>query len=284
MIKEMWRTFPRLIEEKIQTLLDEAGPNPVKAFQLYKTCQEENLWRDSYEKFSKKISAYFDIPAPERRKSSLDAMLDRPINIAVYDNFKLNFRSALVETHSIAGVANWTHNLMRVSRQTESEVISQNVFVRALEQIVNPTMLDKAHEVNFEDFCESWKKAAFKLFGKKYDTELEEILKELRWFNTELKRQKHIVPANAFYPTIYMTQTEIDWVLDVQKTAHASRPVPQYPLSRGAQSQRLIELDRTIRLYNIVQTTKLPEFIKHRENIRATILDRCLGLMRDKAS
>lgn len=42
--------------------------------------------------------------------------------------------------------------------------------------------------------------------------------------------------------------------------------------------------ERTISLYQIVQKTKSPEFTKHRDNVRATILDRCEHLLADKVS
>lgn len=283
MIKELWQSFPRLLEEKINALLDEAEPNQTKAFQLYKTCQRENLWQDSFEKFSERIATFFAAPKNERRKSDLDRLLDRPLDSVLYADFHLNFRSAAVDNRSVLNLVSWAHNLMRVSIKTNSVVISSDVLTKTLHYIINPPLFEKAQDITFEDFCAAWKKTVFKLFGKTYDAELSKILSELHWLNTQLKNEEKNPHENSFFPTIYLTQTEIDWVIDVQRTVGENSPAPKFPLSRGPQKQRLIDLERAIRLYKIVQASKLPEFIQHRDNIRATILDRCATLLRERA-
>ncbi|WP_415062149.1 hypothetical protein [Bdellovibrio sp.] len=281
MIKELLHSFPRLLEQKIDALLDEAEPSPAKAFQLYKACQRENLWMDSFEKFSEHLNHFFGLPKSERRKSDLDQFLDRPAHAALYEDFQLNFRNALVDSRAVLDIASWAHHLMRVSYKSESAVISSEVLLKTLHYITNPPLFEKSQDIKFEDFCSAWKKIVFKLFGKKYDSELHRILNELQWFNTQIKTEE--TTQERFIPGIYLTQTEIDWTTAVQQAVFENAPIPKFPLSRGPQKQRLIDLERTISLYKVVQTTKLPEFIKHRDNIRATILDRCQSLLRERA-
>jgi len=283
MIRELWHSFPRLLEQKINALLDDAEPSPAKAFQLYKACQREDLWHDSYEKFSAKLSAFFSVPRHERRKSDLDRLLDRPANMAVYADFHLNFRNALVNSASVMNIVSWAHNLMRVSLKTNSVVISMDVLGRTLHYITNPPLFEKAENILFEDFCAAWKKMVFNLFGKKYDAELSKIMNELHWLNTQIQEAEEASRTKGFVPTIYLTQTEIDWTSAVQKSVIENTPVPKFPLSRGPQKPRLMDLDRTIRLYKIVQMTKLPELLEHRDRIRATILDQCNRLLKECA-
>lgn len=283
MIKELWKSFPRLLEQKINSLLDEAEPNSVKAFQLYKTCKNEDLWQGSFDKFSEHVSHFFSIARNERTKSDLDRLLERPASVAVYQSFQLNFRTALVSSTALANIASWAHNLMRLGIRSESAVISQDVLGKALHHITHPTFLDKAENIEFEDFCNAWKKTVFALFGRKYDHELSSILSELRWLNSQLKNQEISSTEEKFVPSIYLTQTEIDWTMAVHKAVIENRDIPKYPLTRGPQKQRLIDLVRTISLYKIVQTTQLPELLVHRNKIRATLLDRCETLLRERA-
>ena len=283
MIRELWNAFPRLLEQKINALLESAEPTPAKAFQLYKTCQYENLWHESFEKFSSQLNQFFAIPKLERRKADLDAILDCPIRMDTFEAFQLDFRNSLIDNREMVNIASWAHHLIRVSQKTNSLVISEDVFTKTLHYITHPPLFEKAMDITFEDFCDAWKKTVFKLFGRQYDKDLEHILSELRWLNTQLKLQEATDPASPFCPTIYLTQTEIDWTTDVLRAVSDCKDVPKFPLSRGPQKQRLMDLERACRLYKIVQTTKLPELIKHRDNIRATIIDRCESLLRERA-
>lgn len=283
MIKELWNSFPRLLEEKINALLDEAEPRPTKAFQLYKTCQRENLWSDSFEKFSEHLNQFFSLPRYERNKSVLDAILERPLQADLFEHFHLDFRTALVNSRSVMEIASWSHHLMRVSAKTNSVVISTDVLTRALQYITSPPVFEKAKDIEFEDFCMAWKKVVFNLFGKKYDPELNKILAELQWLNKQIKEEEKNPQERKFFPTIYLTQTEIEWTEAVLKSVAENSPIPKFPLSRGPEKQRLIDLERTISLYRIVQTTRLPELLEHRDNIRVTILDRCTRLLMERA-
>ena len=77
---------------------------------------------------------------------------------------------------------------------------------------------------------------------------------------------------------------KIEWITSVHTAVLTEQPIPEFPLARGPQKPRLIDLERTISLYQIIQKTKSPEFIRHRDNVRATILDRCDHLLADKVS
>ena len=285
MINELWNAFPRLIVEKINALLDEAEPNSMKAFQLYKNCQTENLWQDTYEKFEKHLELFFRIPKRERKKSQLDQWLERPVSMDIFASFHLTFRNARVHARSLTDLASWSHHLVRVGYKTNSAVISEEVFTKTLHAIVSPAHFEgKDENIEFEDFTDAWKKIVFKLFGKKHDAELNAILKELNWLNAQLGDHDHPVPEQGFFPTIYLTQTEIDWTLAVRTAALDFGSIPKFPLSRGPQKPMLIDLNRVIHLYNIVKNTRLPELMQHRDRIRSTILDRCEALIREKAA
>lgn len=284
MIKELWNAFPRLLVQKINALLDEAEPNAFKAFQLYKTCQSENLWQDTFEKFEKQLASFFSLPRRERRKSHLDAFLERPVDSDVYQNFHLTFRTAVVNNKNLLDIASWAHHLIRVRYKTNSVVISEDVLTKTLNYITHPPHFeDKDENIEFEDFCRAWKKIVYKLFGKKHDSELNAILQELHRLNLQLQSEK-APEAEGFFPLIYLTQTEIDWTVAVRKAAFERLSIPKFPLSRGPQKQLLIELERANQLYRIVQTSRLPELLKHRDNIRLTILDRCDRLLSQKAA
>lgn len=280
----MWETFPRQLEQNINGLLDSAEPNSAKAFQLYKTCKNEDLWRDSFEEFAKRLGDFYARPRPQRRKSDFDAFLDRPMDRVVYEGFHLNFRTALVNGKSVHEIASWAHHLIRVGAKTTSAVISVDVLHRTLIRIVNPPLFEKAENIEFEDFCRAWSKTVFTLYGRRHDPELNSLLRELRWLHKQILESETATRDRELYPTIYLTQTEIDWTLAVRAAAETYAVVPKFPLSRGPQKQRLIDLERASLLYNLVQTTRLPELLRHRENIRATILAQCDGLIREKAA
>lgn len=283
MIAELWESFPRLLERNIDGLMETALPRPTKAFQLYKACQREELWGGTFEDFRRKIEDFFSRPRAQRPKSALDACLDRPAPRAVFEEFHLNFHSAAVNEGALRDLVSWAHHLMRVGYKTTSAVISIDVIGQTMKRLVNPGPLDKAENLGFEDFCAAWKKTVFRLLGNRHDAELEGIVRELRWLNEQLiEAERHARERSV--PTIYLTQTEIDWTLAVRAAATAYGPLPRFPLSRGPQKQRLIELERACSLYGIVQATRLPELLRHRENIRTTILARCEALLRDKAA
>lgn len=283
MIKELWNSFPHLLEEKINALLDNAEPNTRKAFQLYKSCQREDLWSGTFEEFSDCLNQYFSLSKRERNKSEIDKFLERPVPTDVYANFQLDFHSALVDNKALSEIASWSHHLMRISLKTNSSVISTDILSKTLQYITNPPLFEKAKNIVFEDFCDAWKKIVFKFFGKKYDAEFSKIISELTWLRTQELEDRKSSGSTKFIPTIYLTQTEITWTEEVKKAVENNSSIPKFPLSRGPDKQRLMDLDRTISLYRIVQTTKLPELLEQREKIRTTLLDRCNRLLQECA-
>jgi hypothetical protein len=279
MIQEMWRTFPRVLEQNINSLLDDAYPIPTKAFRIYKACKREDLFEGNFEKFSRLLDEFFSRPKMGRKKSAFDANLKRPMHQNTFADFHIDFRTAVVNETSLINIASWSHNLMRVAKKSKSVVISLEVMTKTLRQITHPGPFDKAEDIEFEDFCTAWSRTVFKLFGKQHDTELAAIQTELRWLYKELLEEEEQTQVPTSFPTIYLTQTETRWVMDLRKAAADYLPAPKFPLARGPQKQRLLELERVARLYQVVQTTNLPELIKHRDNIRVTLLDRCDRLL-----
>lgn len=283
MIKELWNSFPHLLEEKINALLDEAEPSPERAFQLYKSCQRENAWTGTFEKFSEHLHGFFSLSKNERRKGAFDAFLERPLSAYAFTGFELDFRSAEVNPTSVLNLTSWAHHLMRVGHKTNSIVISEEVLGKTLHKIIHPTFFEKSKDIKFTDFCAVWKHVVFKLFGKKHDTEFAKILSELQWMYAQHEMTQGQSHHPSFVPTIYLTQTEIDWTTSVKNATANDFEIPKFPLSRGPQKQRLIDLERTISLYKIVQKSRISEFTKHRENIKATILEHCESLLRQCA-
>lgn len=283
MIKELWGSFPRLLEQNINGLLDTAEPRPTKAFQLYKRCQQEALWSGTYEEFSKVLNEFFSKPRVQRRKSDVDKFLDRPMDHDVFSAFHLNFRTALVNEKEVDDLASWTHHLMRVAKKTESEVISLETIAKTLKSITNPKPFDKAEDITFDDFCETWKKTVFSSFGESFDREFSSLVTELRVINAELKELETASPGSAF-PTLYLTQLEFDWVESVRRAAFESKEIPKFPSAKGLTKQRLLDLERVITLYELVQVTTLSELLKHRASVRLTLLDRCQSLLKEKAA
>jgi hypothetical protein len=280
MIKDLLHTFPEALEERINGLLDTAEPSSVKCYQLYKTCQNENLWQDSFEKFSARMESYFSIPRRQRRKSDLDILLDQPLHSTLFGDFHLNFRNAVVSDAALMDIASWAHHLLRVGYKSNALVISLDVITKTLRYLTNPPLFEKDQDIRFEDFCEAWKKIVFKIFGKSQEAELQHFIKELHWIRTQSQVAEN---RDVFVPSIFLTQTEIDWTKDVFQSVSHNLAAPKFPLSRGPQKQRLKDLERTLGLYKIVQTTRLPELIKQRDNIRTTILYMCDRLLNECA-
>lgn len=284
MINELWSAFPQMLVQKINGLLDDAEPNPARAFHIYKACQAENLWNETFEKFSQHLQCFFALSKHERRKSHFDRFLSRPMSLEIFEKFHLGFRCALVNNKTLLDIASWAHHLVRVGYKTTSPVASEDVFTKTLNYITNPPHFEKDQDIDFEDFCSAWTKTVTKLFGKTYEEEFNKLLKETRWLNQQLQESEVRADQGQFFPTIYLTQTEIDWTMAVRKAAFEYKTVPKFPLSRGPQKQRLCDLHSTIGLYRLVQNAKDPQFLKHRETLREKILDQCDRLLRDKAA
>ena len=282
MIKDVWSSFPHLLENKINGLLDEADPKPLKAYHLYKTCLREDLWDGSFENFLVKISDFFHTPRVDRRKSQLDIIFLRPLHASLMEDFRLSFRTAEIAKESLREVASWASQIIRVSKKVDSPISSKEVLAETLTKITNPANGEKDENLEFEDFCEAWKRVVFKTYGTVHNAHFYDLLKELRWLKAESEKAA-LNDSVSFRPTLYLTQTEIDWVQAVEKALTFDHKIPNFPLRKGPQKPRLIDLERAIRLYRIVQTTQIRELLSHRENIRNTIFDYCQKILSDRA-
>jgi hypothetical protein len=280
MIRELWSSFPRLLEQNINGLLDTAGPNPMTAYRLYKACKADGLWSENFDTFSSRMTQFFSRPRAQRRKSHFDYYLNRPMPQDVYAGFYMNFRTAVVSEDSIHGLANWAHNLLRVGYKTTSAVISMDVLKQTLYRITNPLPHEKDDNIEFEDFSSVWQASVFKLFGNKYDHEIKPIVKELNRLNASLKEAERLQQLNPA-PAIHIPKVEMDWVRDVHLAVVAREKVPDFPLEAGPEKQFLKDLVRTISLYKIAQGSSLSELINHREKIRLTIIKRCEFFLRN---
>ena len=274
MMNELWESFPRLLEQNVNSLLDTAEPNPVKAFQLYKTCKNDDLWRENFASFSSALREFYSKPRHARRKGHFDRLLDRPMDSHVFGHFHLNFRTAQVDDRSINDLASWAHNLIRVSKKSMSAVFSVDVMTATLKAVVTPGPLDKAENIEFDDICEKWKTVVGRTFGAEQTRELNLLVSELQQMNSEhheLEEVSGLIP----FPHLQMTPVEIDWIKLVRLAALAHAKIPKPPVSTVLRKQTLKELDRVIQLYELVLVTKIDELVKHRESTRVTLIDRC---------
>lgn len=276
MNKDVWRLFPRLIEERINGLLNRAVPNRMKAYQIYKTCQNEGLFRETFTQFNTYLRHFFSLAPSERNKGRFDSYLERPMHKSVYDMFELDFRSAEIEPEEIHKVASWAENMMRLNCQVTGCLISSDVLDQTVDYITHPPVFEKARDIEFEDFTSAWKRVIFQLFGRRYDSEVSRVLNELHLLNIEqINSEKNLQPL----PIISLTQTEIDWTLAVEKAAKERTRMPAYPLMRGPQKPALVQLERVVQLYNIMMVTTKPEIREQQANIIATVLYRCEELI-----
>ena len=286
MMQQIWKSFPRLLEQRINQLLDEAQPTDLKAFQLYKSCQAENLWSESYEKFSKQLQLFCSVPRIERTKGQFDRYLERPMDTSTFDQFHFTFRTSQIEPSSLRQIASWAHHLLRANLKADEGSVSINVLEKTLIKLTQPTAFDKDIDIEFSDFCDAWQKVAAPTLDSEGRKQLQTQLGVLRHLDQQCK-QAHLQSTDQdFSPAIafYLTQTEIDWTSRVQQAANTSGQMPKYPLKRGPEKIYLLELQKLVTLYNLLQLTEKFELIKHRESVRTTILHNCEQLLDSKAA
>ncbi len=285
MMQQLWKTFPRQLESRINNLLVDAEPTPAKAFQLYKSCLNEGAWTDSFQNFSTKLNDFFAQARHERRKSSLDQMLNKPLDSYLYDDFHLSFRTAYIDPQAVREIACWAHNLMRVNCKVDSGAISIDTLNKTILSLTTPGPFDKESDLSFQDFCAFWKKTVGKLFGEKYESEMISLVRDLHRLDQQAKTlvaiETEIKPQGQF---VYLTQTEMNWIEDVRRSAFVYNKIPKFPLAKGPQKLVLLELERMTTLYGIIQISDKPELAHHRENVRLTILDRCDFLLPARAA
>jgi len=280
MVKELWNSFPSLLEGKINALLERAEPTSVKCFQLFKTCQSEDLWSGTFDNFSAQVKKFFSVSVRERRKSDLDRFLDRPLPADLFSQFFLTFHNAEIHDQEIHSIVSWSHHVLRLGVRAQSVIVSQEVLFKTIYYVTHPPLFEKGIHIQFEDFCEAWKKVVFKLFGNQHDAEFARIMNEIRWLQTQVKKEESALVEKNFLRGDYFTQTELDWTRAVLKATQEQSSIPRFPLIRGPGKQSLKDLERTVSLFRIVQNTKLPDLLMHRENIRNTVIDQCLNLLK----
>ena len=272
MMQEVWKLFPKILEQKINALLDEAEPNSLKAFQIYKTCQSENLWCSDFTKFSMCLSEFYAIPKSERTKGKFDIFLDRPMHNSIFSQFILNFRTCSVDRIKLDSLSSWAHNLMRINLKTNSIIISKDIINRTLKLITNPPQFEKTQDIEFDDFCKAWKRIVLFLFGKKYEAEMHQILLILK----ELQDQRKLSEKQPkFIPLLFLTQTEIDWCHAVHKAANRSTAMPKFPLSRGPEKEKLVELYKIVQLYSYAIGSDDQKLRDYQDRIRTTLIYAC---------
>lgn len=284
MIQDLWYAFPTSLEEKINHLLHQAEPSPLKSFHLYKACKSEDLWQKSFDEFCDKIAGFFSVSSKKRQKSDLDRILDRPLPKYLYSEFSLDFGNAMIDGFALAEIASWAHHLMRVRLKKDSSAISYQALQESLHKLTHPQPHEKVFSISFNDFCNTWKKTVHFLFGPSEVEVSNAIIEELQGIYSAQKALENTpVAGSSHRPTIYLTQTEINWVEDILRSVDSETSPPSFPLSRGPEKQRLCELVRTLQLFRIVQTTKLPELLEHKVKITATLVSQCQKLLKDCA-
>lgn len=271
--------FPRLIERNINGLLDVAEPTALRKLQIFRALRSNGLFAGDIQRFSLSVDEFFSRPRSERRKSQFDVYLDRPMDHQVFSLFQLDFRVAVVPDQTLRDLASWAFNLIRVNKKTSNPLMGLDVILAALKRVTNPSRLEKARDIEFKDFCAAWKRAVFTLFGSDQDQEFNSLLQELSWLDQESKRAEREAIETALVPGIYLTQTEIDWTIAVHRAASENAEAPKFPLSRGPEKQALKDLERVALLYNSARVSNLPEIVKNRDRILATVLDRCEALL-----
>lgn len=272
MMQESLRAFPINLEMKINSLLHHAEPNGHKAFQLYKNCKNDQLWQNSFELFRVHLSDYYSLPQSDRNKTYFDQFLDRPMSRQIYDEFQLNFRTAELDQNMIHDIAEWAHETIDRNCNVEKSIHTTDVMESALRRVTNPLYLEKDSHIEFSDFCKAWQSVLFKLFGKKYEKELEKILIEI----TNSSNRNQITESNEKRKhTIYLTQTEIDWVDSVSRSVQKNELIEKFPLSRGPGKDRLIQLLKSCMLYNIIKQKSDKTFDHYLKPLANTINQHC---------
>ncbi len=280
MLQNAWNSFPQQIVQKINSLLEDAEPSPTKAFQLYKMCQSENLYQDSFNQFSNHLSDFFRTIKSERSKSVFDNYLIRPMDCVSFEAFHLTFRTAAISSQSVRDIASWAHHMLRLNFKSDLAIFSIEAMYETVYDLTHPSFDDKDQDIEFEDFCSSWSHAGLKLFGKRFEAEQVRALSTLHELQQQ-HQQKFVRPAIRKENSIYLTQTEIDWTAGVQKAADMGEKLPRFPLSRGPEKDQLIELVKCATLYEIAFSSDLPRLVLHREQIRATVISRCDWLLKN---
>lgn len=279
MLQETWNTFPRQIVQKINGLLDQAQPTSMKAFHIYKMCKAENLWDKSFSEFSFLLEGFYQTHPAERSKSQFDQFLNRPIDWRSFNSVHLTFRTAEISANEVRDVASWAHHMLRLHYQKTSSISSIDTLTKTIFDLTHPDFNGKDQDIDFEDFCDAWKEAADKLYGKKYEAEHQAVLSELRTLNNVLETRTLELPRRSVVDRIYLTQTEIDWVERSREAVMKGVSMPRYPLTRGPSKTQLIDLLKWITLWEISKSVQAPALQAKVEKLRSYIEKECDDLL-----
>ncbi|AZZ36280.1 hypothetical protein CIK05_05575 [Bdellovibrio sp. qaytius] len=275
MLKETWNTFPRQMVQKINGLLDQAQPNSLKAFHIYKMCKNENLWDKSYSEFSYLLSNFYQTHPAERSKSQMDQFLNQPMDWRSFESVKLTFRTADIGSSEIRDIASWAHHMLRLHYDKAPQFTSIDTLSKAIFDLTHPEFNEKDQDIDFEDFCDAWKSAADKLYGKKFEAEHELVLSELRNLNHLIETHALEIARRHLLNRIYLTQTEINWVEKSREAVMAGTAMPRYPLSRGPDKSQLVDLLKWLTLWEVSRSSKAAAVQDKVEKLRIYIQNEC---------
>lgn len=279
MLQETWNAFPRQIVQRINGLLDQAQPNRLKAFHIYKMCKEENLWDKSFSEFSFLLEGFYHTHPAERSKSQIDQFLNRPMDWRSFESVNLTFHTAEIHLTEVRDVASWAHHMLRLHYERTSPIASIDTLGKAIYDLTHPSYGDKDQNIDFEDFCNAWKEAADKLFGKKFEVEHQQVLAELRQLNHVQETQALELPRRSVLDRIYLTQTEINWVERSLEAVVKGLSMPRYPLSKGPTKNELIDLLKWLTLWEISKTVKATAIQDKVEKLRYRLQQECEYLL-----
>lgn len=286
-MQQMWKTFPRDLEQKLSQLLDEAVPNAAKSFQLFKSCQREKLWSASFEVFAARLNEFCAVPRRARNKSRMDQYLNHPMDADTFEQFHLTYRTASIEPSSVRQVASWAHHLMRLNMRVDENAISIQTIEKTLQKLTNPKAHEKETDLEFADFCEAWNSIAGILLGEEKRFVLRGLLKDLKKLDV-VSRTSQVEIVTSILPVadracVRLTPHEMGWAADVCRSAFAYADMPKLLAAVPEMKPPLIELSKLVTLYNMIQLTDNADILKHFESVRLTILDRCEHLLFDQA-
>lgn len=278
MLQETWNTFPRQIVQKVNGLLDQALPTRLKAFHIYKMCKSENLWDKSFSEFSFLLEGFYHTHPTERSKSQLDQFLNRPMDWRSFETVNLNFHTAEIGLTEVRDIASWAHHMLRLHYQKNSPISSVETLSKAIFDLTHPVYGGKDQNIDFEDFCNAWKNAVDKLYGKKFETEHEQVLADLRNLN-QILESRILESSRSQLNRIYLTQTEIDWVERSLEAVTKGLKMVRYPLSKGPTKPPLIDLLKWLTLWEISKDVKVPMVLAKAERLRIYIQNECEDLL-----
>lgn len=276
MLQETWNTFSSQIVQKINGLLDQAQPTSMKAFHIYKMCQAENLWDKSYSEFSFLLEGFYQTHPAERSKSQMDQFLNRPMDWRSFESINLTFRTAEINPNEIRDIASWAHHMLRLHYEKTSPISSVDTLSKTIFDLTHPQLGEKDQNIDFEDFCDAWKAAVDKLYGKQYEAEHQSVLSDLRNLNRMLETQVLELPR---LNRIYLTQTEITWVERSLEAVVERRKMPRYPLTKGPEKSRLVDLLKWLTLWEISKDAKAQAVQDKVEKLRIYIQKECDDLL-----